>query len=435
MFRFPRRAARVVRKRPRLTLLLTLLLVAGATIGVWRYSVHLWREAQVALKEDRPQEARARLEFCLRVWPRSPEVHLAIARAARLMGDFPAAEAYLNRCIELQGGASEAVQLEFLLMRVQAGEVDDRGPVSVLFHAVENGHPEASIILETIAKAYLVRLRYRPAYDCLNLWIEIEPQNPKPYYWRGWTLERINNPKAAKADYDRALELDPDMLLARLRVAEMHLHDKQAPEAYPHLERLYKQAPNDPRVQARMGMCLFLMGRPEARQLMESAVIELPNDASLLIALATLDIQQGRGADAEHRLRIVLADDPADTEALFVLASALQLQDRTAEASVVLADYEKKRKLVDRINALLKDVADSPTAGADDYAELGQFFSRSAGTNLQSTGWTGRWKKTERTRLPTPRWPRTTSAKGTRPRRKFTADRFARPLLRARSRD
>jgi len=70
----------------------------------------------------------------------------------------------------------------------------------------------------------------------------------------------------------------------------------------------------------------------------------------------------------------VLANDPTDAEALFVLASALRLQNRTAEAAAVLAEHEKKQALVDRINALLKDVADSPTARPDDFAELGRFF-------------------------------------------------------------
>ena len=124
-----------------------------------------------------------------------------------------------------------------------------------------------------------------------------------------------------------------------------------------------------------MGMCRFLQGRTdEARRLMEAAVVHLPKDPALLVALANLDLQEGRAAEAERRLRAVLEADPSDTEALFVLASALQFQGRTEEAAAVLADYERKRAIVDRINDLLKDKADSPTATADDYAEIGHLF-------------------------------------------------------------
>jgi len=155
----------------------------------------------------------------------------------------------------------------------------------------------------------------------------------------------------------------------------MLLEDKQAPEALPHLERLMRQAPNDAQVQARMGICRFLQGRTdESRQLMEAAVVRLPRDPALLVALANLDIQEGRWPEAERRLRTVLETDPSDTEALFVLSTVLRGQGRTRESAEVLAEYERKRAAVDRINDLLKDAADSPTATANDYAEIGRLF-------------------------------------------------------------
>ena len=372
----PRRTWAAARQRPLAVILLATALALAAGVGVWGYARHQWRAAQAALREERPAEARERLKFCLRVWPSSPEVHLLAARAARLLADFSAAEVHLNRCLELQGGATEGVQLEFLLMRVQAGELDgELSPIPALFDAVRKGHPESTLILETIARSFILRLRYKPAYDCLSLWVQTQPDSARAYQWRGWVLERLNNHKEATADYHRALERDPDLVPVRLRVAEMLLEDKQAPEALPHLERLMRQAPNDPMVQARMGMCRFLQGRTdEARRLMEGAVVHLPKDPALLVALASLDLQEGRGVEAERRLRTVLETDQSDTEALFVLSSALQLQGRTAEAAVFIADYERTRAVVDRINNLLKDVADSPTAKADDYAEIGQLF-------------------------------------------------------------
>jgi tetratricopeptide (TPR) repeat protein len=373
VFRLPISTWNLLRRRPLVTGLAALGLVAVAVFGFFQYAKYQWRKSEIALREDRLPEARERLEFCLIVWPRSPEVHLRAARAARLMGDLRAAEEHLNRCIELQDGASEKVQLEFLLMRVQAGEVDELAPM--LAEAIQNGHPESPLILETMARAYLLRLRYKPAYQCISNWIDLQPDSARPYHWRGWVLERLNNPKSATKDYHKALELDPDLMPVRIRVAEMLLEDKQAPEALPHLERLYKQAPNDPLVQARLGMCRFLQGRTEeARKLMEAAVVDLPKDPSLNVALANLDLQEGRAVEAERRLRTVLEADPSDTEALFILGSALQVLDRTAEAKTVLDDYEKKRSTVERINELLKDVADSPTAKPDDYVEIGELF-------------------------------------------------------------
>jgi predicted Zn-dependent protease len=188
-------------------------------------------------------------------------------------------------------------------------------------------------------------------------------------------LERVNNHKMATQDYHRALELDPDLVPVRLRVAEMLLEDKQAPEALPHLERLYRQVPDNPQVQARLGMCRFLQGQvEEARRLMQAAVVHLPKDPALLVHLAKLHLQEGQGPEAERWLRQVLEIDPSDTEALYVLSSALQLQGRTKESAAVMQEHERTRALVDKTNDLLSGVADSPTATADDYAEIGRML-------------------------------------------------------------
>jgi Tfp pilus assembly protein PilF len=126
-----------------------------------------------------------------------------------------------------------------------------------------------------------------------------------------------------------------------------------------------------------MGICQFLQGNaPEARKLMERAVVHLPNDPALLVTLANLDLQEGRAVEAEARLRTVLAADNADTEALFVLVSALQLQGRTDEAATTLDDFNRKREIVDRINDLLKDKADNPASSAAEYAEIGNLFAK-----------------------------------------------------------
>jgi tetratricopeptide (TPR) repeat protein len=371
--RIPGRAWSAVRRRPRLALVSILVLLAGSGVGLWRYAVHQWRAAGADLKEERLADARGRLDFCLTVWPRSPDVHLLAARAARLSGDLDTAEAHLNRCLRLQDGASEAVQLEFLLLRVQTGELEEVAPA--LIDTVENGHPDAPAILHTLARAYMHRLRYQMAWSCLTRCIEIKPDDAKAYHWRGWVLERLNNHKAATEDYHRALELDPDLVPVRLRVAEMLIEDKQAPEALPHLERLYQQVPDNPQVRARLGMCRLLQGRmEEARRLMEAAVVHMPHDPALLVSLANLELQEGRGVEAERWLRAVLQEEPSDTEALYVLASALQLQGRTEESAAVLSEHERKKQLVERVNTLLTTVADSPTAGADDYAETGRLL-------------------------------------------------------------
>jgi predicted Zn-dependent protease len=379
--------ARAAGRRPWLTLTLAgLLLAAGVAATSW-YVQYQWEQAQADLAAGRYAEARSRLEVCLFVCRWDPEVRRLAARAARLSGDIHSAEKHLKECLKLQGKATQAVQLEFLLLRLQMGELDDVVPT--LVDCVEKKHPESPLILETLAGAYILRFRFKAAYAFLTSWIELQPQAARPYQLRGAVLERLNQHRKAAEDYRLALERDPNLLPVRLRLAEILLEEKRAPEALPHLERLHRQHPNHPEVQARLGIARFFQNKPdEARRLMEAAVVHLPKDPPLLIYLARLDLEQGRGAEAERRLRTVLRADPSDTEALHTLISVLQLQNRPAEAAATLKEYQRAKQRVDRVNHLLRGVVDSPDAKTADYVELGDLLLQ-VGRDRQGVYWLG----------------------------------------------
>jgi tetratricopeptide (TPR) repeat protein len=361
----------LVRSRPWTTALVLFgLALAGTGTGLYGYALYQWHAAQAALREDRPTDARARIQWCLTFWPRSADVHLLAARAARLTGDYPAAETHLKTCTRLNRGATEASQLEYLLMRAQTGEEDE--VAAALFNYVDHEYHESPLILQTLARAYMHRLRYGPAYACINRWAKLQPDSAKPYHWKGWVLERLNNPRAAMQDYERALELDPELVPVRLRVAEMLLEDSHPVKAAPHLERLHRQFPGQADVMARLGQCRFLQGQStEARKLMEAAVGELPDDSALLVHLAKLELQEDRPARAEEWLRKALKADPSDPEAQFTLATCLQHQGRRREADEALARYKKTKALLDRANGLLRDEARQPSNDPGPAAEIG----------------------------------------------------------------
>src|SRR5262249_53021354 len=145
----------------------------------------------------------------------------------------------------------------------------------------------------------------------------------------------------------QAVELDPNLVPARLRVAELLLEDKQPLDALPHLEMLHAQFPEHPEVLARLGQCRFLQGQgDEARQLLLAARKGLPEDPLVLLYLARLELQEGRAVEAEEWLRRALKAAPADTEAHYALVSALQLQGRRKEAAEALQECEKNKVLL-----------------------------------------------------------------------------------------
>lgn len=365
------RFIRLPRRRPIVSALLFLaLLVVAGGLGTYFHALRQWHRAQENVRDRHPAEALDRLAFCLRVWPRDPEVHRLAARAARQTGDFVTAEFHLNTCLRLDNGATEDVQLEFLLMRAQTGEVEE--VAGLLFRYIDRGHPDAELILETIAFVYMHHFRYGPAFAALKRWIELNPQSATAYRFRGWVRERMNQPALALADYSQAIELDQGLDLIRLRLIEMYLEDKDPSKAVPHLEYLQARDADRPEVLARLGQCRFLQGKhPEARQFLESAVVKLPNDPGVLIHLARLDIQDKQPARAEERLRKLLDLDPSDTEARYLLVSALQQQRRDAEAQQELAECERHKVLLERANHLLQQEAKQPSGDPLAASEIG----------------------------------------------------------------
>jgi tetratricopeptide (TPR) repeat protein len=372
-------------KRSRLVLPLALVILAVIGAGAYGYACYQWQAAQSAVKEGQWEQAQSKLNFCLLVWPRSIPVHLLAARTARMQGAFKEAEAHLNRCLKLNHGASEAIQLEFLLLRVQGGDADRVFPELLVY--VDNNSPESALILNTLAWAFMQNLRYGPAFVCLSRWHEVAPDSPEPFRWRGWVLERMSDREGAIKEYKQALEVDPDHVPSRLRLAEMYLERSDPLAALPHLEQLQKRFPDRPDIQARLGQCRYLLGdTEEARRLLEAAVEQLPKDSVVLIYLGKIHMQATppRAVEAETWLRRALELDPTDTEAERLLALCLRSQGRAKEAQAMQEQCERDEIVLKRVNHTLRQEADKPVTDPAALTEVGVLFLRANNESLGS---------------------------------------------------
>src|SRR3954452_19506243 len=108
----------VIRRRSRWGLAgMLLFTLCAALAGVHCWACYQFRAAGDALREERGEEARRRVRRCLVIWPRSAAAHLFAARVERWNGDYDKAGFHVNECVRLQGGATEATQLETVLLR------------------------------------------------------------------------------------------------------------------------------------------------------------------------------------------------------------------------------------------------------------------------------------------------------------------------------
>jgi tetratricopeptide (TPR) repeat protein len=334
-----------------------------------------WQEsaARRALEEEHLDEAQRHVEQALRVRGRWTSTRLLAARIARLRGAYAEAEQHLTRCEQLDG-MSEPVQLEWLLLRCQRGEVDELAPG--LLASVDRHHPKSAAILEALAGIYMRQTRYLEAVRCLDRWVELAPNSVRALDWRGWVSNQLDHRGQAISDYERVLELQPGQSAVRLRLAELLVDSSRHAEALPHLERLRTQQPDNPDVLVALARCRVVQSRTdEARELLDSVLASHPDHYDALLQRGKLEQGNENYAEAERWLRKALQRKPRDAEARYALYLCLQAQpNRQEEAREELARWEHDRKVQGRLVRLLRTELDQKRKDPDLAAEAGQLL-------------------------------------------------------------
>jgi tetratricopeptide (TPR) repeat protein len=279
--------------------------------------------------------------------------HLLAARIARLRGSYSEAERHLSRCEQL-GGTSDQLQLEWLLLRCQQGEVDELAPG--LLAAVDHNHPESVAILEALAAVYMRQLRYVEARNCLDRWIERAPDSVRALDYRSWLSNQLIDRRQAISDCERVLKLQPGRSAVRLRLAQTLVESSRPGDAVPHLELLRKEQPTNPEVLTALARCRMAQARTDdARKLLDAALASHPDDFDALLWRGNLERENGEYAEAERFLRRALERSPRDPEARYALYLSLQARPgRQTEADKELAQWKLDQQTLDRLTHLLR---------------------------------------------------------------------------------
>lgn len=341
-------------------LLAGIVLLAGGWAGCEGLAAWQERLAEQALADDRMDEARHHIELALWVRRRRTSTLLLAARIRRLRGGYSEAEQYLLRCGQLDGMSAE-VQLEWLLLRCQQGQVDELAPQ--LFDMVKQQHPQSPAILETLSSMYLRQMRYLEAMLALNLWLELVPHSVRALDWRGWAGIQLEQREQATRDYEHLLELQPQRADIRFRLAQVLIETSRHPKAVPHLERLLREQPDNPDIAAALAPCRIQAGRIEdAQALLDAVLARHPDHFDALFQRGKLEITLGNPAAAETWLRKALGVKPHDKEARYSLYRSLQGQpNRQQDAERELARWDHEGKVQVRLTLLLrKELAAHP---------------------------------------------------------------------------
>lgn len=150
------------------------------------------------------------------------------------------------------------------------------------------------------AEVYTAREEWTAALAAYRRAVDLAPQDPVPHYRMGWVLDRaLLDTQTASAHYERALQIDPDYVPARLALAALH-----------------EQRGDCDAVDRWLAPLLAIPARPGPREV----VIRQAEQAHRRLGRCLLD--QGRDDEALSHLEQALALNPRSVDAHFILAQA-----------------------------------------------------------------------------------------------------------------
>jgi tetratricopeptide (TPR) repeat protein len=293
----------------------TLLLAVVAAAGGWhlRGKYHHDRELQIAqaLAEGRLDQASESVERWLMSSPDSASAHYFKARVAWEQNDLSTVDEELVRARILGYDWTPLARLRGLLL-ARANQASEAEPL--LRDAFYDARELDGEVAEALARLYLRTFRLTEAAAVLDRWSRELPGDARPYL----LLTEIDLRTEVASDiiitrYRAALERDPTLDQARLRLAEELRKNHQTAEAASEYALYLTRKPEDPVGYLGAGQNAVEMGDfAEAAHLLDQSLRLAPNDPIALAARGALERRRGNLEPALQYFDQAVKSDPFD---------------------------------------------------------------------------------------------------------------------------
>jgi tetratricopeptide (TPR) repeat protein len=384
--RFGRRLLRLLsnplgfaRRRPwRAVFLLATILLFGSLIvlgsAFFFFQFHLG-EARKAIEKRHNSEAIHHLSLCRRIVPEHREVLLLAARTARRAGAWDEAESMLDTYWR-RFGDDEQLAFERHLHKATRGDLESTGLALQL--RIQRGGADARLAREALVTGLIYRFRWHDARAVLDEWLAETPDDTSALLHLGKFQEQQLGHDRATQTYRRILELDSDLLEARLRLATILIAHRRGDEAATELAILREKLPNHPEVQLLWGQALALLGRTdEARIAIEDVLRANPDYPPALLEHGKNALFDGNEEIAERDLARAAKLDPGNIQAHNQFAFVL---NRTGKQAQAAAEYAKAHQLetdAERIREIINGPLQANPNNPSLHHEIGVIALRS----------------------------------------------------------
>jgi Flp pilus assembly protein TadD len=176
---------------------------------------------------------------------------------------------------------------------------------------------------------------FEAALAPLQKFIAEKPDVAFAHFQLGYAYTALKRSDEARAEYERAIALDPKMPEAYLNLGILLMDKQQYAAAVVPLRKAVELLPAQSRPRSLLAVAQDRSGDQEGAARSFEGVLHLePNDLTANHYLGDLDLRRGKPAEAETRFRHALEIRPAAPEILQGLAQSLEAQNKPEVADV-----------------------------------------------------------------------------------------------------
>src|SRR5690349_4408206 len=184
-------------------------------------------------------------------------------------------------------------------------------------------------------------------------------------------LEQFKYKEAADS-FKRALQLAPDLSLARINLGIALFNIPDLPAAQRELQAAATAAPNAPQPVYVLGLIAKTQNRPDEAIANFQKVLRVdPNDVGANVNLGQIYAQQRKYPEASAALRLAVAAEPYNATALYNLGTALIRAGQRDEGQKVIAQFQELRQ------------RGSGTTLGNNYLEQGRYAEAASSTGAE----------------------------------------------------
>jgi tetratricopeptide (TPR) repeat protein len=287
----------------------------------------------------------------VRLFPQSPLAHYFLASAQVTADDTAAALVSLSRSLELQPQFTEASVLQSRLL-LQNGNA---APVIVTLEKLRQKQPENLDAQLLLADAYRMQQRLPDAVEVYRSLAARFTNNVSLPMLLGAAYLQLRNAPLARAEFARALELEPHNLTALNQLVDADIAQKKFADALARLQTEVAGRPKEIDIHLMIAKVLLAQGELAAAQekLEQTAAMDTKNSYANLL-LAQLYVNAKENGKAQEKLRAALASSTNNVTA-WMMSAAIHETDK--EYPQAAEAYEKALTLAPKFSLALNNLA------------------------------------------------------------------------------